>query len=89
MRLLDVDGVAVRLTGGEDGQGGGDGPLVVLCHGFGAPGDDLVSLAESIDVPAAVRFAFPAAPLSLGAGYGDWNVDWSSWQTGGLISTTA
>jgi lipoprotein-anchoring transpeptidase ErfK/SrfK len=26
--------------------------------------------------------------MSLGAGYGDWNVDWGTWQTGGLVSTT-
>jgi phospholipase/carboxylesterase len=44
--------------------------LVVLCHGFGAPGDDLVSLAEEI-VRAApgplppTRFIFPEAPLDL------------------------
>ena len=25
--------------------------------------------------------------MSLGAGYGDWNVDWGSWQTGGLVNT--
>ncbi len=27
--------------------------------------------------------------MSLGAGYGDWNVDWGQWQTGGLVSTTS
>ena len=26
--------------------------------------------------------------MSLGAGYGDWNLSWSEWQTGGLVSTT-
>ncbi|HEU5265782.1 MAG TPA: L,D-transpeptidase [Jatrophihabitans sp.] len=25
--------------------------------------------------------------MSLGAGYGDWNIDWGTWQTGGLVST--
>nr|MBA3821367.1 phospholipase [Deltaproteobacteria bacterium] len=52
-------------------------PTVVLLHGFGAPGDDLVSLAQAIDVPA--RFVFPAAPLALGGLYGDarawWHLD--------------
>jgi phospholipase/carboxylesterase len=42
---------------------------VVLCHGFGAPGDDLVSLApELVRIAprlARARFVFPAAPLSL------------------------
>ena len=52
----------VRLTGGEDREGGGDGPLVVLMHGFGAPGTDLVGLWRVLDVPRSVRFAFPEAP---------------------------
>ncbi len=25
--------------------------------------------------------------MSLGDGYGDWNIDWGIWQTGGLVST--
>jgi lipoprotein-anchoring transpeptidase ErfK/SrfK len=28
-------------------------------------------------------------PMTLGRGYGDWNLSWSQWQTGGLISTNA
>lgn len=47
---------------------------VVLLHGFGAPGDDLVSLAEVIDAP--VRFVFPEAPLELGGLYGDSRAWW-------------
>ncbi len=44
--------------------------LIVLCHGFGAPGEDLVSLAPELcrqrpELERA-RFLFPAAPLSLG-----------------------
>ncbi|MFP2928956.1 alpha/beta hydrolase [Pyxidicoccus sp. 3LG] len=43
---------------------------VVLCHGFGAPATDLVSLApELMSVEAVladrVRFVFPGAPLTL------------------------
>lgn len=58
--------------------------LVVLCHGFGAPGEDLVSLAPELvrrrpELERA-RFLFPAAPLSLGwAGMGEalawWMID--------------
>jgi phospholipase/carboxylesterase len=47
---------------------------VILMHGFGAPGDDLVSLADAIDVP--VRFVFPEAPLELGGLYGDARAWW-------------
>lgn len=62
----------------------GDGPpraAVVICHGFGAPGDDLVGLYEELNslAPAlrGVRFVFPAAPLSLASmGYGDARAWW-------------
>ena len=41
-------------------------PLVmVLCHGFGAPGDDLAALAEAIDAPPGTVFVFPEALHSL------------------------
>jgi phospholipase/carboxylesterase len=64
----DFGGLRVALTGGSDGSGGGNGPLVVLLHGFGAPGTDLVPLAQFLAAPEGTRFAFPAAPLSLGGG---------------------
>ena len=57
--------ITVRLTGGDDREGGGDGPLVVLMHGFGAPGTDLVGLWRVLDVPRNVRFAFPEAPREI------------------------
>jgi phospholipase/carboxylesterase len=44
--------------------------LVVFAHGFGAPGTDLVSLAEPLldaspVIAGAVRFVFPEAPMDL------------------------
>jgi phospholipase/carboxylesterase len=57
--------ILVRLTGGEDREGGGDGPLVVLMHGFGAPGTDLLGLWRVLDVGRQVRFAFPEAPHGI------------------------
>lgn len=51
------------------------GALVTLCHGFGAPGTDLVSLAEEL-VPAladdlrAPAFFFPEGPIDLEPIYG-------------------
>ena len=35
--------------------------VVVLCHGFGAPGDDLVGLASGIDAPPGTVMLFPEA----------------------------
>lgn len=66
----EFGGLRVVLTGGTDGRGGGTGPLVVLLHGYGAPGRDLVPLAQALAVPPGTRFAFPAAPLSLGPDLG-------------------
>ncbi|HET8936224.1 MAG TPA: hypothetical protein VFN67_22425 [Polyangiales bacterium] len=54
----------VRIAGGNDRDGGGSGPVVVLMHGYGAPGDDLVALQRVLAVPREVRFVFPEAPLS-------------------------
>lgn len=76
MREALVGDLKVRLVGGSDGQGGGEGPLIMLLHGFGAPGDDLVPLADVIDVPPGTRWLFPEAPLSLNMGYGDSRAWW-------------
>jgi phospholipase/carboxylesterase len=62
----------VHAAGGSDRRGGGDGPAILLCHGFGAPGDDLVALARVIDVGADVRWFFPEAPLTLPWGGRAW-----------------
>jgi phospholipase/carboxylesterase len=65
MRDAKFGGLWTHLTGGRDREGGGDGPLVVLMHGFGAPGTDLVGLWRVLRVPSGTRFAFPEAPLTL------------------------
>ena len=42
MRKTTLGELDVVLAGGPDRNGGGDGPMLVLMHGFGAPGNDLV-----------------------------------------------
>lgn len=78
MRIAKLGGLTVRLTGGIDGNGGGNGPVVMLLHGFGAPGDDLVPLADVdvMEVPAGTRWFFPEGPLSLSMGFGDSRAWW-------------
>ena len=76
MRHEHWAGLDVCITGGLDRQGSGEGPLVVLLHGFGAPGDDLVALWRYLKVPDDVRFLFPAAPLNLDMGFGDARAWW-------------
>src|SRR5580704_31109 len=65
MRIVELGGLKVRIAGGTDREGGGEGPAVVLLHGFGAPGDDLASLWRVLPAPPGTRFVFPEAPLSL------------------------
>lgn len=62
---IELGGLSCRFTGGNDGNGGGDGPLVVLLHGYGAPGTDLVDLGAAIPCPDGTRFLFPQAPIDL------------------------
>src|SRR5213594_2331518 len=76
MRLEQFGGLQVRLTGGSDGRGGGDGPVVVLLHGFGAPGDDLVSIWPALNAPRGTRFLFPEGPLSMDTGFGESRAWW-------------
>lgn len=76
MRETVLKGLKIRFTGGSDGLGGGDGPMVVLLHGFGAPGDDLVPLADALDAPVGTCWAFPEGPLSLDLGFGDARAWW-------------
>ena len=68
MRKTTLGELDVVLAGGPDRNGGGDGPMLVLMHGFGAPGDDLVPIHRALRVPSNVRFAFPHAPLDLAPG---------------------
>jgi phospholipase/carboxylesterase len=78
MREETFGDLTVRVTGGTDHQGGGAGPAVVLLHGFGAPGTDLVSLGRVIGAPPGTRFVFPEGPLALDPGFGGrawWMID--------------
>jgi phospholipase/carboxylesterase len=82
MRTEHWGGLQVRLVGGDDRECGGDGPVVVLLHGFGAGGDDLVPLWRVLRVPRGTRFVFPEAPLTLPQ-YGPsarawWHIDFAA-----------
>lgn len=70
MTLTSIGPLRVHSFGGADRRGGGDGPAILLCHGFGAPGDDLCGLARAVTAPAAVRWFFPEAPLTVDLGFG-------------------
>lgn len=52
----------VVTNGNAAASGDEASPLtIVLMHGFGAGGDDLVGLAGALDVPAGTEFIFPEA----------------------------
>src|SRR5580704_832572 len=93
MKKVRIGSLDVVLAGGSDREGGGDGPVVVLLHGFGAPGEDLVGLWRVMDVPQGTRFVFPAALLSLAdegfpAGRAWWRIDMMALQRGDVRLTT-
>ena len=60
-RASEARPLAVRWVGEETSNA----PLIVLLHGWGAPGDDLVPLGERLraELGSRVRVAVPAAPL--------------------------
>jgi phospholipase/carboxylesterase len=64
VRVAELD---CRVAGGTDGNGAGSGPLVILLHGFGAPGTDLLGLSRMLRAPEGTRFLFPEAPIDLSA----------------------
>jgi phospholipase/carboxylesterase len=70
MTRIELAGLRAALIGPDDAT-----RTAVLCHGFGASGDDLVPLARELALPN-VRFVFPAAPLELGGFYGAGRAWW-------------
>jgi len=61
-----LETVVIEPEGGAPVEG-----VVLLCHGFGAPGTDLVGLADMFryaepEWAQKTAFVFPAAPLDLG-----------------------
>lgn len=58
------------------GEPASDAPLVVLLHGYGAPGDDLLGLARELAGATGARIALPEAPLALpGGGRAWWHLE--------------
>lgn len=75
--MTDLQSLSVRRFGPESG----DAPLVVLLHGFGAPGDDLVPIARLLGENSDYRFAVPEAPMTLPeGGRAWWWIDFASRQ---------
>jgi phospholipase/carboxylesterase len=63
----------VRVSDMREDERGGH--AVIVLHGWGAPGDDLVPLAHELQRPG-VRFFVPAAPLpEVGGGRAWWHLD--------------
>ncbi|MBL8741688.1 MAG: phospholipase [Myxococcales bacterium] len=76
MERASIGGLTVWVAGGDDRKGGGDGPAIVLCHGFGASGDDLAALHRVIDVERTTRWFFPEGPLTIDFGGGQEGRAW-------------
>ncbi|HMU83493.1 MAG TPA: esterase [Leptospiraceae bacterium] len=57
-------------------EGKDKGPVVVLCHGFGANAQDLLPLAEALSAPAGTTWIFPDAPIEFPIGPGRMGRAW-------------
>jgi phospholipase/carboxylesterase len=66
MRMLKAGPLVVRALGGNDRAGGGDGPCIVLMHGYGVPGNDLILLPRRVKAGENLRWFFPEGPLEIG-----------------------
>ncbi|HEU4686675.1 MAG TPA: hypothetical protein VFS39_19365 [Nitrospira sp.] len=69
-----VGGLNTRILSGSNGSR--NAPAVILLHGFGAPGDDLLPLASAVAAPPGVRFIVPEGPLALTMGYRESRAWW-------------
>lgn len=50
---------------------------------------DAKRLYKLFEVGDVVQYPNASGPtMKLGSGYGDWNVSWATWQTGGLVPTS-
>ena len=68
-RVVELGGLTCRIVSRLP-EGVQPRLIAVLCHGFGAPGTDLVGIGEELfnlrpELVDAVEFIFPTAPLSL------------------------
>lgn len=64
MRTIELAGLSA-IVGGRDTTTDVRS-LVILLHGYGAPGSDLVPLANEIQAPSGSMFLFPQGSLRLG-----------------------
>lgn len=66
MNDLELAGLRVHLNQSAMGASGDMKSAVVLLHGFGAPGTDLISIGDVLSVPEGTGIFFPEGPLDLG-----------------------
>ncbi len=65
MKELTLAGLRTRLVQVSPPAAGTPPLVLILLHGYGAPGDDLVGLAHEFRAPAGTLFLFPEGPKSL------------------------
>ncbi len=63
---LEIAGLKTHFVPARDGSTRGPDSILVLLHGHGAAGDDLVYLSEALALPAGTALVFPEGPLDLG-----------------------
>jgi len=70
MSELRLAGLKVHLNDSALSKPGEMAAAIVLLHGFGAPGTDLVALGDDLNIPADTAIFFPEGPIDLGVEMG-------------------
>ena len=79
MPELQLAGLNVHIHPGPATLADKPRAAVVLLHGFGVPGTDLISIADQIIAPEGTWFVIPEGPIDLGDSRGSGFVGARGW----------
>ena len=79
MKVVQLAGLRTRILPDRVERSMNGARLVVLLHGYGAPGTDLIPLGSEIDAPVGTWYAFPEGPVDVGAELGYPGADARGW----------
>ncbi len=79
---IKIGNLYVRKIVGKEWKEGG--PSILLCHGFGAQGDDLVGLHQIVKEPSKFQWFFPEGIVEIDFGFGMkgrawWPINFAEW----------
>ena len=80
---LDFNATSTGAIAGDAFAGQG-----FVFESLAGSGLSIIGADHYLNIGDVVRYPHTDGPrMRLGDGYGDWNLNWAQWSTGGLIST--